>query len=285
MAFKLPISYQGGKHRIANKILDVIDIEPTQHFYDICCGSGAMSIALLNRGHPPNKITMVDAGPWGYLWSLIGSGKFDLAKFEDYIAKIPKDPAEIHAHITALANRPIPLLGEDIPYVFLILQAASFGGKAIWLRPAGRGWDTHGFRKYWTPTAISARRYSVNPMMPMPDTILERIKKLIPAMVGMQGFCTDAARLDYFPEAGSIVYVDPPYDNTSAYGYKLDRNLLYDKFPDCRIFVSEGKALSDKSWMIAKNNKKGGISGNRAAAHEEWLSEISVAKPHSMDKL
>lgn len=39
---KPPVSYQGGKVRLASRILDTIN--PSQPFYDLCCGSGAISI-------------------------------------------------------------------------------------------------------------------------------------------------------------------------------------------------------------------------------------------------
>ena len=42
-----PVTYQGGKSRIANKIWDIIKSRnELQHkeFYDLCCGSGSISV-------------------------------------------------------------------------------------------------------------------------------------------------------------------------------------------------------------------------------------------------
>ena len=60
---RVPCSYQGGKQRIAAQIVDhLIDAAPdsSSHFYDLCCGSGAVSIELVNRGIEPSRITMLD---------------------------------------------------------------------------------------------------------------------------------------------------------------------------------------------------------------------------------
>ena len=48
---RVPCSYQGGKQRIASQVVDhLLDAAPSRdsHFYDLCCGSGAISIELVN---------------------------------------------------------------------------------------------------------------------------------------------------------------------------------------------------------------------------------------------
>ena len=51
---EIPCSYQGGKQRLAKQIVDIFyeenDIDDHTQFYDMCCGSGAISVELLNRG-------------------------------------------------------------------------------------------------------------------------------------------------------------------------------------------------------------------------------------------
>jgi hypothetical protein len=50
----------------------------------------------------------------------------------------------------------------------------------------------------------------------------------------------------------------------------------YVKKIKAKCFVSEGKLLSNKGYMITCGRKKGGISGNRKIqAYEEWLSEFN----------
>lgn len=63
-----PCSYQGGKQRLAKEIVDVIFdrnfITDNTKFYDLCCGSGAISLELINRGVNPENIIMLDVGVW-----------------------------------------------------------------------------------------------------------------------------------------------------------------------------------------------------------------------------
>lgn len=51
---QVPCSYQGGKSRLVSKIVDIFfeenEINDDTHFYDLCCGSGAISIELINMG-------------------------------------------------------------------------------------------------------------------------------------------------------------------------------------------------------------------------------------------
>ena len=48
---RVPCAYQGGKQRVAVQIVDIL-LEaapgPDSRFYDLCCGSGAVSIELVN---------------------------------------------------------------------------------------------------------------------------------------------------------------------------------------------------------------------------------------------
>ena len=61
---EIPCSYQGGKQRLTKQIVDISyaenDIDDHTQFYDICCGSGAISIELLNRSVNSKNIHMMD---------------------------------------------------------------------------------------------------------------------------------------------------------------------------------------------------------------------------------
>ena len=259
-----PISYQGGKQRIAGEILNNIPVKNTEMFYDLCCGSGAISTELVNRGHPVNNIFMLDQGPWGMFWKSIGNGSFDLNKFSDYINQIPKDTSLIQAWVKEVSKRPAD---QDAQYVFLILQACSFGGKAIWIE--GNKWKNTSFRNQWIPTATSNRRSNVNPMMPMPQTLFERIKIICEKMKGVKGHHGDIREVR--PTSG-VVYIDPPYQGTTLYGHDFDI-IEYAKSLPVKCYVSEGKALSENAQLISGGRAKGGISGERKSKpNEEWLS-------------
>jgi site-specific DNA-adenine methylase len=261
-----PTSYQGGKQRLAGKILDIIQPKNCM-FWDLCCGSGAVSIELVRRGYDPQNVTMVDAGPWGLVWQMIGEGTFDQARFEKLLSEIPNDLREVQAHVRNL-SRLDPSI--DTPYIFLILQASSFGSKAIWIKDGK--WQNCSFRDYWLPTATSSRRSPVNPMMPLPQTLLERVKTLCKAMKGVKGIYGDLTTLK--PSSG-VVYIDPPYIGTTAYGTSFDIR-AYVKTLSVPVYVSEGMGLSDDKLLLSEGRAKGGISGARKTANEEWLSCFNV---------
>ena len=58
----VPCTYQGGKQRIASQIVDELTKNSTEQtrFFDLCCGSGAISVELINRGILPSNVVMLD---------------------------------------------------------------------------------------------------------------------------------------------------------------------------------------------------------------------------------
>jgi 16S rRNA G966 N2-methylase RsmD len=264
-----PTSYQGAKNRIAGQIADLLlaKASSTTHFYDLCCGSGAITVELLNRGVAPDRITMCDAGPWGLFWGEIGDGTFDIALLRAMIEKLPKDLSEIKLYMQSLAKQPASIATSQ---TFLLLQASSFGSKPIWIE--GDSWKNCSFRSYWMPTATSNRRSPVNPMMPLPTTLLARVEGLCLAGKGITGIHGDVRQIN--PISDSIVYVDPPYQGTTPYGHNLDVVSLATTIGR-PCYVSEGKPLNEAAIRLAteETRKKGGISGaKKIRSNEEWLS-------------
>src|SRR5690606_7107161 len=106
----VPCSYQGGKCRLASKTVDIFfeenEINDDTHFCDLCCGSGAISIELINRGSNPLNITMIDKSPWGLFWQKIGNGEFSTDAFKLYIDDIPKDISKIKSYVETMAKQP-----------------------------------------------------------------------------------------------------------------------------------------------------------------------------------
>lgn len=184
---KIPCAYQGGKQRLAKEIADIIlndnpcllSENDDTWFYDLCCGSGAISIELVNRGVNPNKIAMVDASPWGLFWEMIGDSTFSSEVFKYYIDDIPKDITKIKEYAKQLLKRPAnDGLFNNMVYKFLILQSCAFGGTATWVE--NNHWKkAGGLRDYWLPTETSNRKSPVNPMMPMPNTLFNRVENIV----------------------------------------------------------------------------------------------------------
>lgn len=252
---------------MASAILDKIRISHAQMFYDLCCGSGSVSIELIRLGHPPDRIVMVDLGVFGMVWKAIGDGSFDIDRMRSVISDIPKDVHEIKGYMERMyESEP-----RNTIYEYLILQASTIGGKSLGLKN-GRWHKGSGFRDYWLPTATSSRRSPVNPMMPMPDTIMERVLTLTKAMRGVEGRCEDVTRTEI--REGSIVYIDPPYSGTTEYEHSVDVVTLAKSISAHSIcWVSEGRPLSETSFLLSEGAAKGGITGERKKKpHKEWLS-------------
>lgn len=242
---------------------------------------------MANRGFPVDQIIMVDAGPWGLFWNAVGAGTFDADRFEELLDALPTDPALIQGALQELARQSV---GADAAEVFPILQAGSFGAKALWtVRDEATGatrWANTSFRSYWMPTAISSRRSPVNPMMPMPPTLRSRVLAVVEAMQGVDGRCADVAdvaatlviehanaRATGEP-APLVTYMDPPYAGTTAYGYGLDIPATANAMSACGpVYVSEGVALTEEAHLLSSGRAKGGISGAKKVAHnQEWVS-------------
>jgi len=275
---RVPCCYQGGKQRVAPEIVDrilseAIQVDENTVFYDLCCGSGAYSLELINRGIRPNNIIMLDKSSWGTFWQAIGSGSFSMEEFGDLLERIPADKKLIKQFMLDLSAERIN--GTEC-YTYLVLQACSFGGKQIWRD--GNTWKNAFFRDYWEPTATSVRKSPANPMQPSPKTLEARVAKLVESCRGITCIHDDIEimlQID-IPE-NAIIYIDPPYRNTTGYAYGFDLDAFVGDLRSVTrapIFVSEGFPLNDDAYRLAFGGAKGGISGNRNGKHQEWLSRI-----------
>ena len=280
-----PCSYQGGKQRVAKEIVDYIlnttFFSKDTKFYDLCCGSGAVTVELLNRGVPPENITMCDKSSWGVFWKSIGEGIFDLNKFYKYSKAVPRDKSLIQAHIKELSKTNADV---DEEYKYILLQASSFGGKQI-CKKDGK-WQSPSFRNFWQPTETSNRRSPVNPMMPMPDNLYKRVKLLCERAKGLNGYCMDVFDFLYILDeewdiknnGNLIIYIDPPYQNTQQYGYSFNiyelETRIWNNVP---IYISEGIEMerAKKTYLLSSGRAKGNINGKtKKKPVEEWLNKF-----------
>ena len=273
---RVPCAYQGGKQRVAAQIVDhLLDAAPSPNsrFYDLCCGSAAVSIELINRGIEPSRIWMLDISSWGLFWSAVGAGTFNMEEFDRILSELPSDKRDLKAHMSALAAIPV---GECEVELYPVLQACSFGGKQVWRN--GERWANVCFRDYWEPTATSIRRSPANPMQPSPTELRRRIDALVKGMKGVTCLNVDIMTLLAEPlPTDSVVYVDPPYQSTTGYAFNFDITSFISSFREANqvpLFVSEGVSLSEDALMLTFGGAKGGISGMRKGKHQEWLSRF-----------
>ncbi|MBP7065425.1 hypothetical protein [Ferrovibrio sp.] len=193
--------------------------------------------------------------------------------FDQFLSELPTDNHDFKAHMSALSALPV---GEHEAELYPLLQACSFGGKQIWLN--GKRWANACFRDFWQPTATSIRRSPANPMQPSPTELRRRIGILAQHMKGANCLNTDIMAILSCPIPNdSVVYVDPPYQDTTGYAFGFDVTSFIRKFRDVSeapLFVSEGVPLNSEAVMLDFGGAKGGISGARKGKHQEWISRF-----------
>ena len=281
-----PCSYQGGKQRLAKKIVDIIfeqnEINEDTKFYDLCCGSGAITLELINRGIHPSNITMVDSGVYGTFWNSVANDEFDMNIFKQEIDKLPSVD-KIQSYLQRLSN--LSVNKDLLEYHYLLLQSGSFGSKQIWVE--NDKWKNNSFRSYWTPTETSNRRSPVNPMMPMPNTLFDRVKNIVDYMAGsINAINLDISKIEWHFDKNSIVYIDPPYKNTTKYGFDFDyEEFIINNWAYVNIYVSEGYKMDnvEDAILLSKGRAKGSISGDiKKKPTEEWLN---IFKLHDLNTI
>ncbi len=223
---------------------------------------------------------MIDSGCYGAFWQSVANCEFEISAFQKEVEKIPRIE-HIQSYLKELSD--IPVDKENYIYHYLLLQSGAFGSKQIWIE--NNKWKNNTFRGYWLPTETSSRRSPVNPMMPMPNTLLERVSEIVEGLSGrINAINADVFRCLYiFDELktnNAVIYIDPPYQNTTGYKDVFDVYELYALiWNNVPFYISEGEKLktSHKAWCISKGRLKGNISGDRSKKPtEEWLNYFSA---------
>ena len=270
-------AYQGGKTKLANKIYKEITERQSKDItlVDVCCGGGSVSIEFINNRLHPENIYMFDSGAIGAFWQQVSEGSFDLDYFEYLVEKIPKDLKMIKGFMEDLSKIEYEYVGEAV-CEYLLLQASSFGGKQIY--DEGGKFGNTSFRNYWLPTETSSRKSPVNPMMPMPNTLLKRVVSIVDNMQAIKATHTYAEDVDFskiVSDKELVVYIDPPYKGTTGYKDDIDLQKIINnaKGVGATVYVSEYYPLSD-DYTILSETTKGGISGNRKGNMTEYLSRL-----------
>ena len=284
---EIPCSYQGGKQRLAKQIVDIFykenNINDDTKFFDLCCGSGAISLELINRGFNPNNITMIDNGCFGQFWQDIANEEFDLDIFKREIENLP-NLENIQSYLKKLSDLPVD--EDKMVYHYLLLQAGAFGSKQIWIE--NNKWKNNTFRSYWLPTETSNRRSPVNPMMPMPNTLYNRVEAIVEQLSGSiiasrESVFDAVYRIDEERNKGNkniIIYIDPPYANTTGYKETFDIYSLEGQiWSTSPIYISEGYKMQEasESYLLSVGRTKGNISGEaKKKPTEEWLNRFNL---------
>jgi site-specific DNA-adenine methylase len=94
----------------------------------------------------------------------------------------------------------------------------------------------------------------------------------------IHGDTSQALSISY--SSNTIIYIDPPYSGTTGYGFTFNLASTVKELKEMRVlevFVSECMPISKNAIRLNFGGPKGGISGNKIARHEEWLSACASA--------
>lgn len=271
MKIRPPVTFQGGKQRLAPAIVDAMAPPRDEPFSDLCCGSGAVTIEAVSRGHDPRLVTMVDNGPWGQVWEEVGTGCFSMDALARVSAAVPAEVSRQAGFIAELFKQPATI---DTTATFLILQAGSFGGVAV-VRREDDTWYGHP-RGAWT-SKVDPRKWT-GTMMPATAEIQRRMRVLCDLLHGVR------VRRECFTDSADLfgtIYIDPPYAGFRSYNNRkvptFDFVGLAKRLSGAIVWVSESRALSSTAYILsdAAGRRMGGISGTRKIINEEWLSNMS----------
>ena len=199
----------------------------------------------------------VDKREMGNFYSSLND--FSLRDFKKEIDLLP-EIEEIKDYLTQKSKEEVPTDNMQRVYLYLLLQAGAFGSKQIWVE--GRNWKNCSFRSYWKPTLTSNRRSPVNPMMPMPETLYQRVKNIVEQKEVITGYKKDITDfIDSYDFTDCIVYLDPPYKDTTGYFDSLDIVPIIDKLKGrVPLFVSYNEDLTEDTVEFGKRTK-GNMNG------------------------
>ena len=252
-----PVSYQGGKQRLSRQIIEEINSRVDlkgKTFVDLCCGSGAVGLESLIYC---SNAVFVDKREMGNFYSSLND--FSLRDFKKEIDLLP-EIEEIKDYLTQKSKEEVPTDNMQRVYLYLLLQAGAFGSKQIWIED--KNWKNCSFRSYWKPTLTSNRRSPVNPMMPMPETLYQRVKNIVEKKEFITGYQKDITDfIDSYDFTDCIVYLDPPYKDTTGYFDSLDIVPIIDKLKGrVPLFVSYNEDLTEDTIEFGKRTK-GNMNG------------------------
>jgi DNA adenine methylase len=224
------VQYLGGKSRLAKRICAILEAErkPGQRFVDAFCG-GANIVAgmgdhgprVANDGCEP-LITLYRA------WLAGWRPPTEVSEQLYHEIKARKDPAD--------------------PLTAFVGFGCSFGAK--WF-----GGYARAFVKPGTRSKTSPARGGIEPADFVSWAAIDLAKKLTRCR-DVRFVCSDFADLEILP--GDLVYCDPPYRGTTAYGYF--RGFDYDRYLSkltewsaiADVFVSEYAAQADSWEQVAE---------------------------------
>lgn len=259
-------------------------------FFDLCCGTGAVSLLLIRPdgvdslpmmgskaryareildllgASRPDRLVMADHGPWGSWWQTVAADGlgFEVA---DAIEAMPRDGCELFEQ---LVDAPIPDCAVQRAAAFACLQVGNASGRAV--RSNGSTWVTHG---YGHVSGSGIARGFVERLRP--SILAQKVRRIAacswPAVHvvvdDLRGF--DAALI----VEGDVVYIDPPYAGTTGYDVEdLTDDEVVELALDChrrgaRVGVSEAREVDLSGWHAERLTSR---HWTARRSRDEWIT-------------
>jgi site-specific DNA-adenine methylase len=274
-------------------------------FIEPCCGSGAVSLRLLGISRPactwqgskarhaetiveifrergfedkPEELWLSDPSPWGeVLPTLLNPGFRKLVI--DALRRMAGEPAHevfVRLHKQVVSKDPAERAAE-----FLFLQRLAHSGKAVSWRK-GR-WNSPGFN----PTSAygKAEVEGFGAIRPQVPAMIEHLASWPEATgdVFASGSRTTFTPLRCSPLPRRVVYIDPPYVDSTAYpDGSLGRNEVVDlalawEEAGAIVLVSEAEPVQELlelelGWTARKIGEARSAKNPFHAKKEEWIT-------------
>lgn len=250
---KPPIAYQGGKRAYADAILLAMGLRP-------------------GGGQRDGRVVLVEAGPWGEAWAHWAAGGIP-DTVERLRAWAGEDPRALW---TRLKDAPVPTERAERVATWAVLQYWNVARKA-----AGFDGTTWGNVSFNAPiTVVSEWRDYAGNVGIRPASLLSMLADDIAALA-----CIDWRRVQVMPhdalEVDPIrrarVYIDPPYEGTTGYGWNLTRPEVIGlaerwRAAACEVTVSEAEPLPIAGWHHHELGKPVGNRRTWSKQKREWLT-------------
>lgn len=273
MKLRPPCGYMGGKRRVSDEIAAQVLAAQPSAFFDLCAGSGAVALSVIEAGYPPAQVTMVEGGPWGWFWRDVGQGTLDVDLIERMLTiEIPSDPKLVADWLqTDVALQP------PSAATFLVLQSGSFGAVPCWWD--GQRWrqanpeHNRGYnpRKYWEPSGKSKETKPRGTIF-NPHKIVKQVSEIAERCRGLRGIHGCVNALDYSREpSGTTYFIDPPYEGDSGYGVALDVATFIASGPR-PLWVMEGREIPGASHAQLLGMRRGHNVNRNTARKPDYLN-------------
>ena len=251
---------------------------------ELCAGTASVSLWALGRVRPlcgfmgskrrfaalladalgcdrPERVVLVDAGPWGEVWVTLSceSSRATVADVLDSWAD-----EEVRALWERLVCEPPSVHPEARAAQYLWLQARSAGGIPLWWSAAAGRWESATGTGAGSVSAV--RRTRGDPVASKGGdharwgsgaSTAALIARRIRALDGLPWDRVEVVHgdlRDLDPIPGAVVYIDPPYAGCPRYAALLPRAdvlAVAARWAEvgCRVAVSEAEPLSElQGW-------------------------------------